>query len=198
MTVSFVTDEPATLRCRIDGADPVACERTARYTGLAAGIHTFEVVATDEAGNVGRPVSRRFAVAVPAPVSQPPVTPVTAVKPVTPPVQVIDQRTQRPRVSITGYPRRLKLATLRRSGMRVQVRAGAGTAVVRVRIRTATARPKVIATVLRKVKAGDLRLSLTPKDLRKLSLGRYAIEVAAGSSQSSLGAGQAVSFRVVR
>jgi CSLREA domain-containing protein len=52
-TFAFSTDEPATLRCSLDGGALEACASGVTYTALAVGRHTFEVRATDAAGNVG-------------------------------------------------------------------------------------------------------------------------------------------------
>ena len=53
-SLSFSADEPADLRCRLDGDPFVACASgVAEYDGLALGLHRFEVTATDPSGNTG-------------------------------------------------------------------------------------------------------------------------------------------------
>ncbi|MCX7624163.1 MAG: metallophosphoesterase [Thermomicrobium sp.] len=51
-TFSFVADELATFRCSLDGAPAQVCTSPVTYSGLAAGAHTFTVVAVDVSGNV--------------------------------------------------------------------------------------------------------------------------------------------------
>jgi len=54
-TFGFSSDEPAALACSLDDAQPRACASPFGVTsGLRDGRHTFEVTATDQAGNVGR------------------------------------------------------------------------------------------------------------------------------------------------
>lgn len=51
--LAFSVDEPATVVCRLDGGAWSSCASPVDETGLAEGSHTFEVRATDAAGNVG-------------------------------------------------------------------------------------------------------------------------------------------------
>jgi hypothetical protein len=55
----------STFSCRLDGGGFAGCSSPATYTGLANGAHTFDVRATDPAGNTdGSPASRTWTVDV--------------------------------------------------------------------------------------------------------------------------------------
>jgi hypothetical protein len=62
-TFAFSSSEPnSTFQCKLDGAIS-ACVSPTTYTGLANGTHTFEVKATDAAGNTDpTPASRSWKV----------------------------------------------------------------------------------------------------------------------------------------
>jgi hypothetical protein len=64
-TFAFSADEPgATFACRLDAGGWEACTSPKSYTGLASGGHTFEVRATDTAGNTdAAPGSRPWTIA---------------------------------------------------------------------------------------------------------------------------------------
>jgi parallel beta-helix repeat protein len=49
--LTFSADEPSTFECSLDGAAFSACDSPAAYADLTEGSHTFEVRATDAAGN---------------------------------------------------------------------------------------------------------------------------------------------------
>jgi PKD repeat protein len=70
-SVSFAfssSEAGSTFECSLDGAAYSACTSPKGYTNLSNGSHTFEVRATDAAGNVdATPASRTFSVDVPAP-----------------------------------------------------------------------------------------------------------------------------------
>ena len=46
--------------CRMDSGPSASCDNPARFAGLADGVHTFTVYATDLVGNVGPPVGTTF------------------------------------------------------------------------------------------------------------------------------------------
>lgn len=52
ITFSFSADEAAEFVCSLDGATPTDCDTPITYSGLAGGVHTFTVWATDAAGNM--------------------------------------------------------------------------------------------------------------------------------------------------
>ena len=68
-TFSFSSSEAeATFECRLDGATYSACTSPESFTNLSNGLHTFDVRAKDEAGNVdATPASSTFTVDVPPP-----------------------------------------------------------------------------------------------------------------------------------
>ncbi|HET7830257.1 MAG TPA: Ig-like domain-containing protein [Candidatus Limnocylindrales bacterium] len=68
-TFSFSSNEAnSTFRCQVDGAAAAACTSPKALSGLAAGSHTFSVVATDAAGNTDQtPATRTWTVDLAAP-----------------------------------------------------------------------------------------------------------------------------------
>jgi len=68
-TFAFSASETgATFECRLDGAAYSACTSPAGYSNLSDGSHTFDVRATDAAGNTdATPASSTFIVGVPPP-----------------------------------------------------------------------------------------------------------------------------------
>ncbi len=61
-TATDAGSEIAGYECSLDSAAFEACASPKEYAGLADGSHTFEVRATDEAGNTSTPVSRTWSV----------------------------------------------------------------------------------------------------------------------------------------
>ena len=60
---TFSSDEPGTFECRMDSQSFANCASPKSYSGLAIGSHTFQVRATDTAGNVDpTPAQQTFAV----------------------------------------------------------------------------------------------------------------------------------------
>jgi hypothetical protein len=63
---SFTATETATFACKLDGGAFNTCTSPVSYTGLVGGAHTFQVQATDSAGNVdATPASQSWTVVVP-------------------------------------------------------------------------------------------------------------------------------------
>jgi hypothetical protein len=58
-TFAFDAEPGATYTCSFDGAAPAPCTSPASKSGLAAGDHTFEVAATDAAGNTDQTAATR-------------------------------------------------------------------------------------------------------------------------------------------
>src|SRR4029077_19894989 len=64
---SFTSEAGATFQCALDGAAFAACTSPKSYTGVADGSHTFQVKATDTAGNTGTAASFTWTVDTAAP-----------------------------------------------------------------------------------------------------------------------------------
>ena len=68
---SFISDEPGTVECSLDGVAFATCTSPQSYSDLAPGEHNFRVRAIDEAGNVdASPSSHTWTVAPPPPTDQ--------------------------------------------------------------------------------------------------------------------------------
>jgi len=63
----FRADEAATFECRLDGGEWTRCISPHELTGLTDGAHTFDIRATDQAGNPGGVASRTWTVDTVAP-----------------------------------------------------------------------------------------------------------------------------------
>lgn len=64
----FSSEAGATFECRVDAGAWAGCSSPASYAGLADGAHTFQVRATDAAGNTGVAASRAWSIDATAPV----------------------------------------------------------------------------------------------------------------------------------
>src|SRR5207245_2548539 len=64
---SFSSEAGATFQCALDGAAFAACSSPKSYSGVADGSHTFQVKATDTAGNTGAAASYTWTVDTVAP-----------------------------------------------------------------------------------------------------------------------------------
>jgi hypothetical protein len=71
---SFTASEDGVLECNLDGAGFAACTSPQDVAGLADGVHSFQVRATDEAGNVSAIAERSWTVD-----TAPPTTSINAV-----------------------------------------------------------------------------------------------------------------------
>jgi hypothetical protein len=56
-TISFIANESSSYQCSLDGAAFAACDSPYASNNLSEGQHTFNVQATDAAGNLGLPAS---------------------------------------------------------------------------------------------------------------------------------------------
>src|SRR5207253_6618253 len=66
---SFSSEAGASFECALDGAAFASCSSPKSYTGVADGSHTFQVKATDAAGNTGAAASYTWTVDTVAPVA---------------------------------------------------------------------------------------------------------------------------------
>jgi len=66
-TFGFFGSEPASFACRLDGGSFGSCTSPQGYSGLVEGSHTFDVRATDTAGNTGPTASFSWTIDTTAP-----------------------------------------------------------------------------------------------------------------------------------
>src|SRR5207248_1558991 len=64
---SFSSEAGASFQCALDGAAFAACSSPKSYTAVVDGAHTFQVKATDTAGNTGTAASYTWTVDTVAP-----------------------------------------------------------------------------------------------------------------------------------
>jgi large repetitive protein len=97
------SDPAATFKCRLDAGEFVACTSPLIYDGLAPGVHTFFVNATDQAGNTGGNASYSWTVAAPPSQSPPATSPAAppAAPDVVPPQEVARLRVRAANASVS-------------------------------------------------------------------------------------------------
>src|SRR5207248_9138159 len=64
---SFSSEAGASFQCALDGAAFASCSSPKSYSGVADGSHTFQVKATDTAGNTGTAASSTWTIDTAAP-----------------------------------------------------------------------------------------------------------------------------------
>ena len=105
-------------------------------------------------------------------------------------------------VSRLSLARRLSITRLRAQGLRASMQVQEGTNVVRIGIYKARGGRKtgraLFTTTRTPTKAGLYRVTLRDSKLSKLKPGAYVMEVRAGLSAASLGAGNTIAFTVTR
>jgi hypothetical protein len=164
------------------------------------------------------------AVTLVAPARIVPVTPARAARPAQPAqsatpseptVTVIDQATNGPlTVRLADIDRRVDLARIQEAGVTVQVIPAQGTKLIRFRVikvsgngrnrggravaASAGRGRKVVATIYRRVKPGRNTITLTRRELRRVTAGRYVLEVTPGASRTKLGKAKSARFQVTR
>ena len=188
--IRMTASEGGSLQCRIDGAPFQACDSTRVFSGLAQGEHTFEVFATDAAGNVG-PVTRRTFTVISGGNES---APAPAPAPQEPSITVTDATTGQPlTIRISDIDRRVNLADLQQAGVQVTVIPPRGTQQIRFRIFraagggqrgraasvTGSAARKALATEYKQVagKKGKVNVTLRKRAVRRLKPGRYVLEL---------------------
>jgi hypothetical protein len=206
----------STLQCRIDGQAFDACGTTRVFSNLSDGAHTFEVFATDEAGNAGPTTTRNFVVI--SGTGAPESAPAPAAAPQEPSVTVTDRTTGQPlTIRISDIDRRVNLADLQQAGVQVTVIPPRGTQQIRFRIFRAAgggqnrrgraasvpsaAARKALATEYKKVagKKGKINVTLRKKAVRRLKPGRYVLEVTSLDAKGNkVGGIKKVTFTVRR
>ena len=215
--------EPAALRCTLDGGGSAPCGPTVVLTGLTAGDHTIAITATDAAGNVGT-LTRRFTVVIPgapsapaaptlpAPAAAVPAPVATPAAPAEPTVTVVDQTTGAPlTLRLADIDQRVDLARIQQAGVTVQVIPARGTKLIRFRIfkvagggrgravaAAAGGHRTIVATIYRHVRPGRNRITLTRRELRRVTAGHYVLEVTPGTSRKRLGQARTARFQVTR
>jgi Bacterial Ig-like domain len=203
-TFAWSAGDAVSFSCSLDGQPFGPCASPLTLSGLAAGGHTFDLRATDAAGN-GITASRTFRVVAPQPQA-----PAPAPGPATPPAPrvaapapapeqssgpVIEEGTGRElTVRIAGIDRRVDLAELQQAGVSATVVPAEGTRLIRFRIFRAGARAagsrRPLITLYRRVNGSAKRtiaLKVPRRVARRLRGGRYMLEVTPGTHKRRLG-----------
>jgi hypothetical protein len=185
-------------------------------TDAAGNVRTLErrFVVEIPLSATGEPLADAPETVIVAPV--PPVTPPAPVTPVppAPSVTVVDQATgETLTVRLADIDRRVDLEKLQEAGVTVEVIPAQGTKLIRFRIfklsgngrnrggrqlLAAGPRRTVVATIYRRVQPGRSSITLTRRELRRVTAGRYVLEVTPGVSRSRLGKAKTAAFTVTR
>ena len=177
VAVRLTADEPGTWACRID-EDPFGpCPDSVTIIGLADGVHRFQVVGTDDLGNVGALVTRTFTVTSPIGATSVPRTAQPRIIAATPPQPSL----QAPRLG--GIGAQVGVAEVRAAGVQFTVVTPTGARGIRARVLVAGASGarRALATEFRPVRQAGraMNVSLRSKAIRRLRPGRYVLEVTA-------------------
>jgi hypothetical protein len=213
----FSSEPGASYKCKLDrAAEFTLCKPGRTFPNIGQGLHTLQIQAVDRAGNISEASATRSfrigapPVVVPEPPVTPPAPPVAPKPPVTPLAPPVAAPAPAPKgpsvpviakgtgseltIRIAGIDRRIDLAELRRAGLRVTVGPAEGTRLIRFRIFRAGARGagsrRPLITLYRRVN-GSAKRTITlkvPRRLaRRLSAGRYVLEVTPGTDKQQLG-----------
>ena len=176
-----------TTAASVDAGSPL-------YTGpiVVASTQTIRALAVDRAGNAGPAASWRVVIAAR----------VAAVDPVEQPREprATGWRPAGPRLVSLSVPARVRVARLRRDGLRLTLEPPRGAGMVRIEVRRAGGHRGKVAEVERTLRSsGGQRIVLRGRALlRRLTPGRYVVEVRPGRARRWLGGATAAPLRILR
>jgi hypothetical protein len=176
------------FRCRLDNGPVKPCGSSQGYTGVAPGTHTFQVGATDAVGNVGPLVSRKVRVAgarggVDDGAGE------------NAGLDAAPNRLSRLRLGKLSMRTAVSQMRLAAKGLRLGFTPRKGTRVVRVRVYRGKRSVFEAFVTVRGTKAR--KITLRQKGVRRLTAGRYRLEVTPGTSRTAMGSATSRTFRVV-